>query len=109
MAAAVAEPVPAKRVSRLRFILDRRDVLGAFFVAPAILYVLLLVGVPFLLAAFFVDRAARVTSRLRRFGAVLQTVGGLVMVAIGVAMMTGTMTVFAFWLLKTFPVFGRIG
>lgn len=66
-------------------------------------------GVPFLIAAFFVDRAARVTSRLRRFGAALQTVGGLVMVAIGVAMMTGRMTVFAFWLLKTFPVFQRIG
>ena len=66
-------------------------------------------GVPFLLAAFFIDRAARFTNRLRRFGAVLQTVGGLVMVAIGVAMMTGRMTVLAFWLLQTFPVFGRIG
>jgi cytochrome c-type biogenesis protein len=66
-------------------------------------------GVPFLLVAFFIDRAARLTSRLRRFGAVLQTVGGLVMVAIGVAMMTGRMTVFGFWLLQTFPVFGRIG
>jgi cytochrome c-type biogenesis protein len=66
-------------------------------------------GVPFLLVAFFIDRAARLTSRLRRFGAVLQTVGGLVMVAIGVAMMTGRMTVFAFWLLQTFPVFGLIG
>jgi cytochrome c-type biogenesis protein len=66
-------------------------------------------GVPFLVAAFFVDRAARVTSRLRRFGAAMQTVGGLVMVVIGVAMMTGRMSVFAFWLLKTFPVFQRIG
>ena len=66
-------------------------------------------GVPFLIAAFFVDRAARVTARLRRFGAALQIVGGLVMVVIGVAMMTGRMTVFAFWLLKTFPVFQRIG
>ncbi len=66
-------------------------------------------GVPFLVAAFFVDRAARVTSRLRRFGATMQTVGGLVMVAVGVAMMTGYMTVFAFWLQKTFPVFQRIG
>jgi cytochrome c-type biogenesis protein len=66
-------------------------------------------GVPFLLVAFFIDRAARLTSRLRRFGVVLQTVGGLVMVVIGVAMMSGRMTVFAFWLLQTFPVFGRIG
>ena len=51
--AALAESVPAKRISRLRFILDRRDVLGAVFVAPAILYVLLLVGVPFLLAVYY--------------------------------------------------------
>ena len=43
----------AKPVSRFRFILDRRDVLGAIFVAPAILYVLLLVGVPFLLAVYY--------------------------------------------------------
>ncbi|HVM78988.1 MAG TPA: sugar ABC transporter permease [Stellaceae bacterium] len=39
--------------SRLRFILDRRDVLGSFLVAPAILYVLLLVGVPFLMALYY--------------------------------------------------------
>ncbi|MGH8738489.1 MAG: carbohydrate ABC transporter permease [Burkholderiales bacterium] len=49
---AVAESV-SKPASRLQFILDRRDVLGAVFVAPAILYVLLLVGVPFLLAVYY--------------------------------------------------------
>jgi multiple sugar transport system permease protein len=49
---AIAESVP-KPASRFRFILDRRDVLGAVFVAPAILYVLLLVGVPFLLAVYY--------------------------------------------------------
>ena len=41
---AIADSVP-KPISRFRFILDRRDILGAIFVAPAILYVLLLVGV----------------------------------------------------------------
>jgi multiple sugar transport system permease protein len=50
--AVLAEPV-ARPVSRLHFILDRRDVLGAVFIAPAILYVLLLVGVPFLLAVYY--------------------------------------------------------
>src|SRR6185312_4125438 len=48
----IAEPV-AKPASRFQFMLDRRDVLGAIFVAPAILYVLLLVGVPFLLAVYY--------------------------------------------------------
>ncbi len=48
----ISEPI-AKPVSRYRFILDRRELLGAIFVAPAILYVLLLVGLPFLLAAYY--------------------------------------------------------
>jgi len=50
--AAVVESAP-KPASRLRFILDRRDVLGGVFVAPAILYVLLLVGMPFLLSVYY--------------------------------------------------------
>ncbi|HXZ45159.1 MAG TPA: sugar ABC transporter permease [Pseudolabrys sp.] len=50
--AVIAEPI-AKPASRFRFILDRRAVLGSIFVAPAILYVLLLVGVPFLMAVYY--------------------------------------------------------
>jgi len=42
-----------KPASRFRFIFDRREVLGAVFVTPAILYVLLLVGIPFVLAAYY--------------------------------------------------------
>jgi multiple sugar transport system permease protein len=49
----IAEPITAKPVSRYRFILDRRDVLGSILVAPAVLYVLLLVGLPFLLAVYY--------------------------------------------------------
>ncbi len=49
---APAEPV-VRPVSRFRFVLDRRGVLGSIFIAPAILYVLLLVGVPFLLALYY--------------------------------------------------------
>ena len=49
---AIADSVP-KPAARFRYILDRRDLLGAIFVAPAILYVLLLVGVPFLMAVYY--------------------------------------------------------
>ncbi|MDI3470095.1 MAG: hypothetical protein OJF62_002158 [Pseudolabrys sp.] len=49
---AIADSVP-KAHSRFHFILDRRDVLGSLMVAPAILYVLLLVGVPFLMAVYY--------------------------------------------------------
>ena len=49
---AIADSVP-KPASRFQFMLDRRDVLGSLMVAPAIIYVLLLVGVPFLLAVYY--------------------------------------------------------
>src|ERR1700748_3516648 len=48
----IAEPI-AKPVSRFRFLLDRREVLGSLLVAPAVLYVLLLVAVPFLMAVYY--------------------------------------------------------
>jgi multiple sugar transport system permease protein len=49
----IVEPIATKPASRFRFLLDRRDVLGALFVSPAIIYVLLLVGLPFLLAVYY--------------------------------------------------------
>src|ERR1041385_6096741 len=50
--AVIAEPV-AKPVSRFHFFFDRGDVLEMVLVAPAILYVLLLVGLPLLLAVYY--------------------------------------------------------
>src|SRR3569833_2829733 len=50
--AVIAEPV-AKPVSRFHFILDRREVCEAILGAPAIIYVLLLVGLPLLLAVYY--------------------------------------------------------
>src|ERR1700719_2570214 len=49
---AIADSVP-RPTARFRFILDRREVVGSILVAPAILYVLLLVGVPFLMAVYY--------------------------------------------------------
>jgi len=66
-------------------------------------------GVPFLLTALFIDRAARVLGGLRGFGAALQIGGGLMLVVLGVAMITGWLTAFANWLLRTFPALGAIG
>jgi multiple sugar transport system permease protein len=48
----IAQPA-AKPVSRLQFLLDRRDVFEWILVAPAVLYVLLLVGLPLLLAIYY--------------------------------------------------------
>ena len=63
---AIAEPI-TKPPSRLRFIFDRRDVLGAVFVAPAILYVLLLVGLPFLMAVYYAVSAYTIYNPSWRF------------------------------------------
>ena len=66
-------------------------------------------GVPFLATALFIDRAAGVLGRLRGFGAALQIGGGVVMVVLGIAMVTGQLAVFSVWLLNAFPALGRIG
>ncbi|MGY3485128.1 multiple sugar transport system permease protein [Bradyrhizobium sp. USDA 4011] len=49
----IVEPIATKRAPHFAFLLDQRGVLGAIFVAPAILYVLLLIGMPFLLAVYY--------------------------------------------------------
>jgi hypothetical protein len=49
---AIAERVRGRR-SRFEFVFDRPQVLGSAFLAPAILYVLVLVGIPFLLAVYY--------------------------------------------------------
>jgi cytochrome c-type biogenesis protein len=66
-------------------------------------------GVPFLLAALFTDA---LTARLRTFGQigrVLRVLAGGVMILMGVAMITGYLSVFSFWLLENFPLLARLG
>jgi cytochrome c-type biogenesis protein len=66
-------------------------------------------GVPFLVVALFTRELAARMRALRRVGWLLQSVAGLVLVAMGTAMMTGHLSRFAYWLLETFPALGRIG
>ena len=66
-------------------------------------------GIPFLVTALFTDRLVGRLKRLGRLGRTLQIGAGSVMVAMGVAMVTGQLSVFSYWLLETFPVFQRIG
>jgi multiple sugar transport system permease protein len=49
MVAITAKQQPA----RLRLALDRREVMGPIFIAPAIIYVIALIGIPFLLAIYY--------------------------------------------------------
>jgi len=66
-------------------------------------------GVPFLMTALFTRELAARLRALRRFGAALQIAAGIILILMGVAMVTGQLTRFGFWLLQTFPVLGRIG
>jgi cytochrome c-type biogenesis protein len=66
-------------------------------------------GVPFLLSALFTRELVWRLRGLRRFGTILQIVAGVILVIMGIAMITGQLSAFAFWLLRTFPIFGRIG
>ncbi len=66
-------------------------------------------GVPFLLAAIFTDRLTRKIRSIGRLGRRLHQGAGLVMVAMGIAMMTGQLSALSYWLLDAFPVLGRIG
>jgi cytochrome c-type biogenesis protein len=66
-------------------------------------------GVPFVLSALFTRELVWRLRGLRRAGTALQIVAGLILVVMGIAMITGQLSAFAYWLLRTFPALGQIG
>lgn len=66
-------------------------------------------GIPFLAAAVFTSTLARHLRRAGRLGRTLRLVAGGVMVLMGLAMLTGQLSSFSYWLLETVPVLGTIG
>src|SRR5438105_2670079 len=97
----VAGPPAALTLSAAQTSLSEGVKLLAFYAAG--------LGVPFVLTALFMSELAGRLKRLRRAGRVLQLVAGAILVAMGIAMMTGQLNAFGFWLLRTFPALGRIG
>ena len=66
-------------------------------------------GLPFIAAAAFTDGLLARLRTLGRIGRSLQFGAGAVVVGMGVAILTGTLTSFSYWLLETFPILSRIG
>jgi cytochrome c-type biogenesis protein len=66
-------------------------------------------GVPFLLAAVFTGGLVARLRAIRRLGQILQLIAGGIMILMGIAMITGRLSTFAYWLLDTFPALARIG
>jgi len=66
-------------------------------------------GLPFIAAALFTNRFMRHTKHIRQHGRTLQRVAGGFMIVMGIAMITGYLSDFSWWLLDAFPVLGKIG
>lgn len=66
-------------------------------------------GLPFLLAALFTDAFMNKMKLMRKIGRPLQIAAGVVLIIMGIAMITGQLSVFSYWLLKTFPGLATIG
>jgi cytochrome c-type biogenesis protein len=66
-------------------------------------------GIPFVLAALFTDSLIARLKSIGRFGRGLQIVAGSLLVLMGVAMVTGRLSEFSYWLLDVFPGLAEIG
>lgn len=66
-------------------------------------------GVPFMLAALFTDGLMARLKTIGRIGRLLQLAAGAVLILMGIAMMTGQLSAFSYWLLDVFPALGNIG
>ena len=66
-------------------------------------------GVPFILAAFAMKPFMRFLGRFRKYLGLVEKVMGVLLIAAGIAFMTGAMTDLSFWLLEMFPGLAAIG
>ncbi len=66
-------------------------------------------GVPFIAAALFTGAFVSRMGAMRKVGVPLQVGAGIILILMGIAMITGYLTTFSYWLLRTFPVFSQIG
>jgi len=66
-------------------------------------------GLPFLLAAMFIERAMGVMNRLKRHMKMIERAMGLLLVVVGIALLTGAMSAFSFWLLENVPFLASLG
>jgi cytochrome c-type biogenesis protein len=62
-----------------------------------------------MLVAVFTSTFLGHTRSLSRIGRPLQIAAGTIMIVIGIAMVTGHLNTFSYWMLKTFPGLGAIG
>lgn len=67
------------------------------------------IGIPFLAAAMFVRPFLRLMRGARRWIRGVEIATGVLLIATGVTIFTGTFAELGYWLLRIFPALGRIG
>jgi cytochrome c-type biogenesis protein len=66
-------------------------------------------GIPFMLAAFSVDRFLSFFRKFRRYMPMVEKFMGVALVITGIMFLTGGMQNLSYWLLETFPILSNIG
>jgi len=66
-------------------------------------------GVPFFLAAVFIERAIGLMTRLKPHMRLIERAMGLLLLAVGLALLTGAFTAFSWFLLEKLPFLGALG
>jgi cytochrome c-type biogenesis protein len=66
-------------------------------------------GIPFLIAAFMIERFSSVLAGMKRHLATIERVMGVLMIMVGVGFLTGMVSSFSIWLLETFPALQNFG
>lgn len=66
-------------------------------------------GIPFLLAAFFISPFMDFLTQFRKHLGMMEKIMGGLLVVTGILFLTGGMQKASYWMLETFPAFGTIG
>jgi cytochrome c-type biogenesis protein len=63
-------------------------------------------GLPFLLAAIFIEKSMHVMAKLKRHMKLIERLMGGLLIIVGIALVTGAFTDFSYWMLETYEVLG---
>ena len=66
-------------------------------------------GIPFLLAAMFLNRSMRLMNKMKRHMGAIEKAMGVLLLLVGLALVTGAFPTFSWWLLETFPGLALLG
>ncbi len=66
-------------------------------------------GIPFILAAAFVERSMRYMKRLKPHLKLIERGIGVLLLGVGLLLVSGQFATLSYWLLETFPLLGLVG